>query len=115
MGILKAIKEVDEGAVLSKPVINRMGQLLLPTGAELTTRSLQMLKTWGVTAVEIDAGLDQNDNPNQLDDEIVQMAEDRLSSKILWKPTNDYEKALFQAALNAEVSTILNNTRTNNR
>jgi hypothetical protein len=45
---------VAPGAVLSAPVADFHGNLLLDAGAELTPRNLRVLKSWGVTMVEVD-------------------------------------------------------------
>ena len=48
------IGRLKPGMVLAEPVQNFQGVLLLDTGAELTEKTIQILKSWGVSKVIIE-------------------------------------------------------------
>jgi hypothetical protein len=57
MGVLN-INDLKEGMVLAVDVKNRHEQLLLKKGAELTTKDILILKTWGINEADVE-GIDQ--------------------------------------------------------
>lgn len=48
-----ALDHLAPGAVLTSPVHDRRGRLLLPPGQEITHRNLTLLRTWGIARVEV--------------------------------------------------------------
>lgn len=68
MGMV-AVDNLEVGMVLSAPVQDRNGRMLLGAGAELTQKHLVVLRTWGITEVDI-AGIDQGDSTTPLPDEV---------------------------------------------
>ena len=54
------LTQVKPGMVLSEDVQNFQGLLLLKAQTVLTDNNLKVLKSWGVTSVEIDGDMDEN-------------------------------------------------------
>lgn len=50
------IDNLTVGMILKSDVFDRSGRLLLPSGAELSEKHLQIFRMWGVLEVEIVAG-----------------------------------------------------------
>lgn len=42
------------GMIVSAPVMDRKGRLLIPEGCELTERHVQALRTWGIPNLQIE-------------------------------------------------------------
>lgn len=49
-----SLKEVSVGLVLAADVTNRNGMVLLRQGMTITERQINVLKTWGITHVDIE-------------------------------------------------------------
>ncbi len=47
------IKLIREGMVTATEVKDRTGRILLPSGKTLTSKHLKVLKTWGITEINI--------------------------------------------------------------
>lgn len=47
------IDHLSAGMVLKSSVCDRSGRLLLPEGAELTEKHLQIFRTWGILEAEV--------------------------------------------------------------
>lgn len=60
-----SIKEVAPEMVLSADVTNRNGMVLLKSGITITEKQINVLKTWGITHVEIE-GSDQSPQTQEL-------------------------------------------------
>lgn len=82
MGMV-AVDNLEVGMVLASPVQDRNGRMLLGDGAELTQKHLVVLRTWGITEVDI-AGIDQAEAvsplPDEVDPDAVMAAEQSLLS-----------------------------------
>lgn len=80
MGMV-AVDNLEVGMVLASPVQDRNGRMLLGEGAELTQKHLVVMRTWGITEVDI-AGIDQAEAvsplPDQVDPDAVAAAEQSL-------------------------------------
>ena len=63
-----ALTRLKPGMVLAEPVQNFQGILLLDTGAMLTEKSIEILKSWGVNKVIIE-GESQKQKGDDLDPE----------------------------------------------
>ena len=59
MGIVN-ISGLEPGMVLSGPVKDRLGRVLLDGGKELTEKHIRLFKMWGVTEAEVE-GVAQED------------------------------------------------------
>ena len=72
------------GMKLTAPVYNPHGKLLLGAGVELTQRHISILKSWGVTEVEVDCqdGLNgEKIHREQLDDQTFRSIGELLDRK----------------------------------
>lgn len=58
-----SLKEVAVGMVLAADTVNRNGMVLLKQGVAITERHINVLKTWGVTHIDIEG--DDNETPMQ--------------------------------------------------
>ena len=52
--ITLSLGRLKQGMVLAEPVHNFQGVLLLDAGARLTDKSIQILKSWGVTKISVE-------------------------------------------------------------
>lgn len=98
MARLITLEEIEDGMVLSSPAKNKFGQVLLGAGLSLTQKHKGMLKTWGVTMLQIvdDAEIEAEKSFSEaMRDDAAQKLRDRFR----WSPENDYEKDLFDMAL----------------
>lgn len=62
-----SLKEVSVGLVLAADVTNRNGVVLLKQGMTISERQINVLKTWGITHVDIEG----NDNETPLQELIA--------------------------------------------
>ncbi len=62
------IDELEPGMVLSAPVKNRDGQVMLGQGAVLTDRHLRLFKIWGVCDAQIEGGA--GETPEQIESDL---------------------------------------------
>lgn len=49
------LDNLKEGMIVSSNVMNMDDMLLLPAGAELSARSIKLLRTWGIAELEVEA------------------------------------------------------------
>ncbi|MBN8574867.1 MAG: hypothetical protein J0M05_13210 [Candidatus Kapabacteria bacterium] len=93
--------EIEQGMILAQPILNKFGQILLPANVELQKKHSQLLKTWGINSVSI-KGVEGEDKEMEISEEMRALIEDTLKLKILWQPTNSFEKELYQLAFLSE-------------
>lgn len=63
MALIPADK-AELGMILSAPVMDRRGRLLMPAGRELEEKHLEALPMWGVTQIEVEGdGPEAGDDP----------------------------------------------------
>jgi hypothetical protein len=72
-----AIDNLVAGMVLKSNVCDRSGRLLLPEGAELTEKHLQIFRTWGILEAEIvgDSDSEATGQDDEIDPEVLAEAE----------------------------------------
>ncbi|MCB1119924.1 MAG: hypothetical protein KJT03_00115 [Verrucomicrobiae bacterium] len=94
------LNEIEEGQILSQPVINSYGQMLLPAGAEISLRYIQLLKTWNVESIHVQGEDEINLDENvAYGDEVVNHATRRLANRLNWIPENEWEQELYNIGL----------------
>ncbi len=74
--------------IVARDVKNLDGMLLAPAGCELSERQIDILQSWGVEELEVEASEDQvkaHDPLAQLPPEIVAKLSDDLRARF-WKP-----------------------------
>lgn len=57
------VEQAEVGMVLSAPVTDRRGRLLMPAGKELEEKHLEALPMWGVAVIDV-----EGDGPDAPDD-----------------------------------------------
>jgi len=51
-----SISDVETGMVLIKDVVDKQNRVLLRGEVELTEKHIRILRTWGITTIEVDQG-----------------------------------------------------------
>ncbi|MFZ7125423.1 MAG: hypothetical protein ACOWWM_04620 [Desulfobacterales bacterium] len=51
------IDQIQPGMVLSDPVVNREGTLLLGKGSRVSTDAIRLMKSWGIFTIAIEDGV----------------------------------------------------------
>ncbi len=101
------LDDIEEGCVLSQPVMNNYGQMLLPSGAEISIRQIIILKTWNIKTITI-KGDDEIDEQSDFGDELKMHATRRLKGRLDWIPENEWEQELFNIGLKRACQIIEN-------
>ncbi len=81
-------EELQPGMVVARDVKNIDGMLLAPSGCELSERQIDILQTWGVVEVEIEANEEQakaRDPLAQLPPDVLAKITADLRARF-WKP-----------------------------
>jgi len=95
-----SIEEIEEGLILSQPVINNYGQMLLPSGATISLRHINLLKTWNIETINVRG---ENDSETvetaEFGDDVLKHAKSRLKSRLNWIPENELEQELYNIGL----------------
>ena len=81
------LTHLKPGMILSEDVQNFQGLLLLKAGTALSEKNIKILKTWGVTSVEIDGDGEKNrqnisDSPSDLKMAIEAEMKERFSNTL---------------------------------
>lgn len=100
------ISELKPGMVLEKPVYSPQGALLLPEGAELTDRNIFVLKTWGVTEVDI-KGVEKEETHTTLSPEQEKEIDEEIKKKFYhWDTENEFAKEIIRIAKKIKISSV---------
>jgi hypothetical protein len=70
-------EDLKEEMVVAEDVKDKNGQLLLPAGLTLTSKHLEVIKSWGIAQVAIEDGKKEEEVP--LDPAIIAKAEGELT------------------------------------
>ena len=97
MGKLISIENVEPGMILAEPVINHYGQILIGQDAELSAKTIKVLKTWNIRSVKIKS--DQNSEEPEIKEEILLLAKEKILQRIDWEPRNSNEIDLFHSSV----------------
>lgn len=93
-----SLDKLEAGSVLSQPVINNYGQMLLPAGVEVSMRQIIMLKTWNIKTIQV-KGEDEELIDTDFGDDIVKRASRRIKNRLNWIPENEWEQELYTLGL----------------
>ncbi|MBM2817206.1 MAG: hypothetical protein HW421_3968 [Ignavibacteria bacterium] len=104
MGQVVAIDDIEDGMILSEPVINSFGQTLIPSGATLAVRHINMLKTWNIQGVSIKG--DETEENFELSEELKTICIEKLSEIVKWMPRNENEEDLYNMGIQSVLRTI---------
>lgn len=69
----KNIEELEEGMVLAEDIKGSQGNLLLTAGVALTEKHIRVMKTWGISLVQIEGEEELSYTPEQLEKARQQM------------------------------------------
>jgi hypothetical protein len=106
LAILVPFETLEPGMVLAEPVLNRLGQILLSKGSELSPRHLTVLKTWGIPTVLIESGEDEAKDPIW-DEEIQKRALARIKKRLFWNPHSPLEEEMIHLAIQQAIQRSL--------
>ena len=73
-----SVEQVVPGMVLSGPVVDRRGRLLIPAGKSLTEKHVSALKMWGVPHVEIEGDDEEAHDVGAVDPQLLERARAEL-------------------------------------
>ncbi len=97
MSKLIFIENALEGMVLNEPIVNNQGQVLLPTGITIGPNHLRILKTWNIRSIHIKE--DKSEEDIIISDAMLEIAKERLLTRIKWTTRNAIEEDLLNAAV----------------
>ena len=72
-----SVDQAAPGMVLSNPVKDRRGRLLIPAGQALSDKHVNALKMWGIVSLDIE-GDDEPEVPTAISPEALAAARERL-------------------------------------
>ena len=106
MSKIVLIDSVEPGMILSEPVINNSGQILIGAESELNPRTIKVLKTWNIRSVTIkDNSKDEN---HEISEEILEIAKQKIYARINWEARNNNEFDLINTAIRFTARELLN-------
>lgn len=104
MGKIIHIDNIEEGCILGEPVMNSYGQILIPSGATLSSKHVTLLKTWNIQTVSIKS--DEAEETAEMSDEVRHLCIEKLQTRMKWEARNDNEKDLFQLGVICEFKSM---------
>ena len=96
MSKLVSIQEFKEGQILTQPIKNLFGQVLIAENVRLEERHKIILMTWGINEFYIDD--DPENKIIQNEDEILKI-KNKFKERVKWEPRNHHEKEILKLAL----------------
>ena len=102
MTIAVPLETLEPGMILAEPVFNQFGQLLIPKGAQLSSRHVKVFKTWGIHRITVEGGESVEEIP-VIDEEIQNRARDRVNKRLFWQPNNPLEEEIIHLAVQQAV------------
>lgn len=91
-----AVDNANEGMILAEPVVNSMGQTLLPSGVELKSSHIRILKTWNVRTLTIKN--EDSEEEVEVSSELLEIAKESLLRRMKWSPRNAAEQEMLNAS-----------------
>ena len=109
-------EELQPGMVVAREVKNIDGMLLAPSGCKLSERQIDILQTWGVVEIEIEASEEQakaRDPLAQLPPEVLAKITAELRARF-WQPDDfgPVPAEIFKLMLLRQARRILNPAKT---
>ncbi|GEM_PF-526260 len=89
------IGKIEEGMILSEPILNQFSQILIPSGVLLTDFHKTMLARWHITYVSVI--IEDSDEVSAYSEDDYQIAYNYVLSKLLWVPSFAIENDLLKA------------------
>ncbi|MDQ1265127.1 MAG: hypothetical protein QG635_277 [Bacteroidota bacterium] len=99
-----SVEDLEEGMELSEPILNSFGQVLIPEGATISERHINVLKTWNIKTVAVKS--DEEEVEAEISEELKQLCMSKVQERIKWQPRNAHEKDLINMAVMTEIKSI---------
>ncbi|MFW5701735.1 MAG: hypothetical protein ACOCX7_02180 [Bacteroidota bacterium] len=109
MAEIVQIDQIEEGMVLAEPIVNNFGQTLLPADIELSSKHVNILKTWNIRSVTVKGDATQEDFT--LSEELRAKAKEHLAGRMKWEPRDKFEKELYKMGIVHVARYILNKSK----
>lgn len=84
--------------------MNSYGQILIPSGATLSSKHITLLKTWNIQTVSIKS--DDAEENTEMSEEVRHICIENLQKRMRWEARNENEKDLFQLGVIFEFKTM---------
>lgn len=94
MSRIISLDNIEPGFTLAEPVLNQFGQTLINSGVELTSRHINILRTWNVQTVCVKT--DDNEENHLFSEGQINHAFEVLLKHIKWQPRNRNEEDLLK-------------------
>ena len=92
-----SVNNVTEGMVLSEPIVNKFGQVLLGADVIIVKKHINFFKMWNIELVSIQSEDDEDENIFDYED--YETAKANLFQRMLWKPRNQNEEDLIELGI----------------
>ena len=88
MSKLLKIDEISEGMILAKPILNKMGQVMIAKGIAINQKQINILKMWGISEVSIQTDKEEPQERNDL--LLIENAKKNVIEELRWEIDNPY-------------------------
>jgi len=94
-----SIDSIEPGLILSKPIVNSFGQVLLGAGTEIQDRHIKLLKTWNIETFEVKETESTSVEEYEIGDDILEDATNKIKKRMKWQPRNKIEQDLVNMGI----------------
>jgi hypothetical protein len=98
MSKIISANNATEGMVLSEPILNKLGQVLLGAEVVISNKHINFFKMWNIELISIQSD-DEDMNTNVVSAEDVETAKSNLFKRLSWKPRNQNEEDLIELGI----------------
>ena len=98
MSVVKLLDNVEVGDVLTEPVMNSFNQVLIPAGATLSEKHINLLRTWSISSVCVQSSAVE-EAVEEMTDELRAKYMQIFSERVGWEIENKYEQELWDMGL----------------
>ncbi len=106
MSSIVMMDKVEPGMILSEPIFNNSGQVLIGADSALNHKLIKVLMTWNIRSVQIKDN--SNEESNIISEEILELARQKVFERLNWEPRNSNEFDLINTAINFTARELLN-------
>jgi hypothetical protein len=97
MSKLIAIDNIEEGMILSEPIKNKFGQVLLGADVTIQKKHIGFFKTWNIEFISIQS--DKEEEEEEFTSEDYDSAKTQLYDRMKWNPRNQNEYDLIELGI----------------
>jgi hypothetical protein len=94
-----SVNSVTEGMILSEPIINKHGQVLLGSDIIISKKHINFFKMWNIELISVHSNEEEEENSDFLSSVDYEIAKANLKKRILWSPRNQNEEDLFELGI----------------